>query len=274
MIMVDCSKNIEIADKLDELANLMELRGKREDVYRIRAYRNASKIIRDLNEPIDSIDLMSIRGIGKSIAGKIKEFLITGKIEKIEKLKAETPPEGIYELTKIPGIGPVGAKNLWKEYGVGSLKEMIEKAEKGEVKDSDLVERVMFAKKSMERRLLSEAIEIVNPIIDELRKMKEVERVSVAGSILRKKPTVHDAEIVVQCKRKDREKIVKRISGKFSKESGGDRIKIKERQKIYGRVHGCERCGRKRGIIRVYGLHLCRQCFREKAEEMGFKKYY
>ncbi|MBC7128685.1 MAG: 30S ribosomal protein S14 [Thermoplasmatales archaeon] len=50
-------------------------------------------------------------------------------------------------------------------------------------------------------------------------------------------------------------------------------MKIKERQKKYGRIDGCNRCGRKRGIIRRYGMHLCRQCFREIAEEMGFKKF-
>lgn len=50
-------------------------------------------------------------------------------------------------------------------------------------------------------------------------------------------------------------------------------MKIKERERFYGRVKGCERCGRKRGIIRRYGLHLCRQCFREVARELGFKKY-
>ncbi|HEC82734.1 MAG TPA: 30S ribosomal protein S14 [Thermoplasmatales archaeon] len=50
-------------------------------------------------------------------------------------------------------------------------------------------------------------------------------------------------------------------------------MKIKERQKNYGRIEGCIRCGRKRGIIRRYGMHLCRQCFREIAEDMGFKKY-
>ena len=51
-------------------------------------------------------------------------------------------------------------------------------------------------------------------------------------------------------------------------------MRIKERKKIYGRQTGCQQCGRKRGLIRRYGLHLCRQCFREKAEEIGFKKYY
>lgn len=43
--------------------------------------------------------------------------------------------------------------------------------------------------------------------------------------------------------------------------------------KDFGRKKGCRRCGRKRGIIRKYNLHLCRQCFREIAEDLGFKKY-
>ena len=35
----------------------------------------------------------------------------------------------------------------------------------------------------------------------------------------------------------------------------------------------CERCGRIRGHISSYGLNLCRQCFREIAVDLGFKKY-
>lgn len=35
----------------------------------------------------------------------------------------------------------------------------------------------------------------------------------------------------------------------------------------------CSRCGRIRGHIKSYGLNLCRQCFREVAPEIGFKKY-
>lgn len=38
-----------------------------------------------------------------------------------------------------------------------------------------------------------------------------------------------------------------------------------------GRV--CRFCGSKNGLIRKYGLNICRRCFREKAEELGFKKY-
>lgn len=35
----------------------------------------------------------------------------------------------------------------------------------------------------------------------------------------------------------------------------------------------CKRCGRTRAHISAYGLHLCRQCFREIATKIGFKKY-
>lgn len=36
----------------------------------------------------------------------------------------------------------------------------------------------------------------------------------------------------------------------------------------------CRRCGRIRGHIAMYGLNLCRQCFRDIATKIGFKKYY
>lgn len=44
-------------------------------------------------------------------------------------------------------------------------------------------------------------------------------------------------------------------------------------KKKYGRNEWCERCGRKSGLVRRYNLHLCRQCFREIAPDLGFEKY-
>ncbi len=48
---------------------------------------------------------------------------------------------------------------------------------------------------------------------------------------------------------------------------------IKERTIFKGRINGCKRCGRKRGLVRRFGLDLCRQCFRDNARDLGFKKY-
>jgi small subunit ribosomal protein S14 len=35
----------------------------------------------------------------------------------------------------------------------------------------------------------------------------------------------------------------------------------------------CRNCGNSRALIRKYGLYLCRRCFREVAESLGFRKY-
>ncbi|MCS7122143.1 MAG: 30S ribosomal protein S14 [Archaeoglobaceae archaeon] len=49
----------------------------------------------------------------------------------------------------------------------------------------------------------------------------------------------------------------------------------KPRKKVFGRgANRCKRCGRKRALVRRYGIYLCRQCFREVASELGFKKYW
>jgi ribosomal protein S14 len=35
----------------------------------------------------------------------------------------------------------------------------------------------------------------------------------------------------------------------------------------------CKRCGQYGAVIQKYNIILCRQCFREVAEKLGFKKY-
>ena len=46
-----------------------------------------------------------------------------------------------------------------------------------------------------------------------------------------------------------------------------------EQKKLYGRgAHQCQLCGRKQGLVRRYNIFFCRQCFRDWAHRMGFKK--
>ncbi|KAI0442313.1 40S ribosomal protein S29-like protein [Xylaria telfairii] len=35
----------------------------------------------------------------------------------------------------------------------------------------------------------------------------------------------------------------------------------------------CRICAHRAGLVRKYGLDLCRQCFREQANRIGFIKY-
>lgn len=46
------------------------------------------------------------------------------------------------------------------------------------------------------------------------------------------------------------------------------------KQRKFGRgSRRCVRCGSQGNLIRSYGLNLCRQCFREVAVKLGFRKY-
>ena len=40
-----------------------------------------------------------------------------------------------------------------------------------------------------------------------------------------------------------------------------------------GQRVACRRCDRKQGLVGKYDINLCRQCFREVARSMGFRKY-
>lgn len=66
-------------------------------------------------------------------------------------------------------------------------------------------------------------------------------------------------------------KVLKQIAHKPGKVKVWEKHnKPKER---VGDAKRCRRCGRRKAHITKYGLHLCRQCFREIALELGFNKY-
>ncbi|MFH1285645.1 MAG: 30S ribosomal protein S14 [Candidatus Micrarchaeota archaeon] len=48
----------------------------------------------------------------------------------------------------------------------------------------------------------------------------------------------------------------------------------KARIKFMGRgLRACRFCGNSSGLIRKYGLGICRRCFREVGESIGFRKF-
>ncbi len=51
------------------------------------------------------------------------------------------------------------------------------------------------------------------------------------------------------------------------------KVKAPKERKFGKGALRCRRCGTHEAIIRMYGINLCRRCFREVAETMGFKKY-
>ena len=85
------STNEEIAWALEALASLEGEDHGSQDTFKIRAYRKAAEIIRELDDEVTSGEELAkgphkVEGIGKGIAKKIDEFLQTGKIGRLEEL--------------------------------------------------------------------------------------------------------------------------------------------------------------------------------------------
>jgi DNA polymerase/3'-5' exonuclease PolX len=72
--------NENIADQLETLTDLEE------NYHKSSAYQNAADIIRKLPfEVTNGTELLKIPGIGRGIANKIDEYIVTGEIKKISK---------------------------------------------------------------------------------------------------------------------------------------------------------------------------------------------
>lgn len=69
------------------------------------------------------------------------------------------------------------------------------------------------------------------------------------------------------------EKVLNQIKKKQAKIKKYLKHNVPKERKCGRNIIRCRRCGRRGGHISSYGLNLCRQCFREIATEIGFKKY-
>src|SRR3954466_9638072 len=129
-------RNGEIAEAFEELASLYELDGA--VVYRVVAYRNAAKAIREAGVSAEELAkrgrVTALAGVGKTIAEKIDALLETGTIPSADKLKARIPA-GLVEITRIPGLGPKRARHLYDHLGVSSLEDLRAAVEQGRLKD-------------------------------------------------------------------------------------------------------------------------------------------
>jgi DNA polymerase (family 10) len=202
-------RNGEIAEAFEELASLYELDGA--VVYRVTAYRNAAKSIREAGVSVEEMALAGkadeLAGIGKTIQEKIVALLDTGSIPSADKLKQRIP-SGLIEVTRIPGLGPKRARALHEQLGVESLEDLRQVAEDGRLKDvagfgPKAQENVLLALaagadgRDKPRVLLSKALSVGEDMVAALRRHPAAERVELAGSARRLTDTCKDLDVVV-----------------------------------------------------------------------------
>jgi hypothetical protein len=112
---------------LERVADLIEAQGG--NPYRVRAYRNAARAVREGARRLAEIDagegragLEQLPGIGKSIASLIHEYLHTGRVALLNRLEGQVSPEDLF--TTVPGIGEELAHRIHAELDIETLEEL------------------------------------------------------------------------------------------------------------------------------------------------------
>ncbi len=200
-------KNREVAAVLNELADTMELLG--EDRYRVASYRDAATRVEHHTEPIENMArdgrVAQIHGIGKSIGGKITEYLTTGHLGALEERRARVPPAALM-LMNIAGIGPKRAMLLARELQVHSVADLQASLESGQVAAlprlgektaANILEELNRVQTRSQRLPLAIVMPAVEHVIQELRACAAVEAIAPAGSIRRFRDTIGDIDILV-----------------------------------------------------------------------------
>jgi len=197
-------KNQEIAKILYEIADLLEIEGVE---FKPRAYRRAAQNIESLSVDIEELykkgQLDKIPGVGKSIAEKIKEYLETGKVRKLEELRKKIPVD-IESLSAVEGLGPRMIKTLYEKLGVKNLDDLERVCKErrlrrlkgfGEKLERKILENIQLVKQRQQQRfLLGFVLPEANAIVEELKPY--VKKISLAGSIRRRKETIGDVDIL------------------------------------------------------------------------------
>jgi DNA polymerase (family 10) len=199
-------KNQQIATIFNEIAELLELKGG--NSFRIRAYRRAAQNLDGLAQDVAMLtadELMDIPGIGKDLAGKVREYVETGAIAKHEELKKDIPA-GVLELLRVPGLGPKKAKLFYDRLKITSAEALKAAIAEGRLAglsgiqkktEENILRGIAALKKGSERTPLGRALPLAEEIVRRLKNAAPVGRIEVAGSIRRRRETVRDIDILV-----------------------------------------------------------------------------
>ncbi|MFP3895988.1 MAG: DNA polymerase/3'-5' exonuclease PolX [Anaerolineales bacterium] len=201
--------NSDIERIFSEVADLLEIEGA--NPYRVRAYRNAAQTMSTMSgNVVDMVaegeDLTELPGIGEELAAKIEEIVKTGGLQQLEELHRRMPAE-LVDMLKIAGLGPKRVQTIYEELNVTSLDKLRHAAESEEIRklhglgektEQKIIEELEdWSEQREERTLLAVAEEQVDPLLDFLRGLEDVEQVEAAGSYRRKKETVGDLDLLV-----------------------------------------------------------------------------
>lgn len=200
--------NSQIAAVFEQMADLLEFQGA--NPFRVRAYRNGARAIRDLPDSVASIvaddpkRLLEIDGIGKAVAEKCALLVDTGELPQLKELLTEIP-ETVLAMLRIPGLGPKKAAAIYNELGIATLEELKAACEAGQIRqlkgfaaktEQAILDGMAIAEAAGKRIYWAEADDIAQAMREHLNGCKSIDKLELAGSYRRGRETVGDLDIL------------------------------------------------------------------------------
>lgn len=197
--------NQEISAVLEEYAELLSVTGGQP--FKVRVYEKAARAVGGCPTDVSGLeidDLQAIPNVGKSIAGKISEYIATGTIGALEELRAKVPA-GVRALMAIPTLGPKRALELYEELHVSSVAELEEAVRAEELRglrgfgpkaEENILHGIELLKHAAGRVSLDAAMDLAERVVGHLTTLDQCVRCEYAGSLRRMRETIGDIDVL------------------------------------------------------------------------------
>jgi DNA polymerase beta len=184
--------NEDICKMLLELAQ--NEKNLNQNIHKFNAYRKAATSLSQYHKRIDNgTEAKQLKGIGDRIALKIDEFLKTGSVKQLDKIKSSGETNAINELMRVSGIGPTIAHKLSND-GINSIEELRKH-------ESQLTHHQKIGLKyveEFEKKIPRKEIQQIEALINkEMNKLDKNLLLTICGSYRREAKESGDIDVLV-----------------------------------------------------------------------------
>jgi DNA polymerase (family 10) len=200
--------NGDLARAFHEIGDILEIQG--EVAFKTIAYHRAADAIG--RSPVDLVAAYragnppKVPGVGQAISDKIAEYVTTGRMAYLERLRTQVPAS-LVELLQIPGLGPKTVRQLHERLGILTLGDLEAAARAGRVRtirglsertETMILEGVDRLEQNPRRMLLNQAEREIESLLEVLGSTPGVRSIEPAGSFRRKKETIGDLDLLAE----------------------------------------------------------------------------
>lgn len=201
----------EVVEALNRIAFAAEVLGEdagdlavRPDVYAGAAW-NIRSAEGDFDELVSSGEIAKVRGVGKSVLDVVQRVMRGEPVPLLVALEERMPP-GLFEIRRVPGLGPKKIRTLWRDLGITTLGELeyacdenrlLELKGFGKKTQAKVKEAVAHVRRTEGHLRLDQMLALARPVVDALSRAPGVERALLVGECRRGRETLRELDVLV-----------------------------------------------------------------------------